>query len=187
MKNEFNTRLYEVLYKKFFKQFVHCYLKTNHSEAAAEDTASDFLLKFCTDMSDGRDVIVSDAFIMTSFRNFIKDAFRKKKPVYFSQLENNNSNEDDMPIESKFDIAGADDADKRIFSADNKSILSACFAKMQAEDVNYLKLRFAEGKPNRVIATMLGQSADYVANRVNRAKTAFKKAFLNQGYKRGDF
>jgi len=187
MKNEFNIRLHETLYKKFFKVLVRFYLKTTHSEADAEDIASAFLLKFCEDMSDGRKVIVDDAYIMTSFRNFMKDAFRKKKPVYFSQLENNNSNEDDMPVESKFDIAGTDDADKRIFSADNKSILSSCFAKMQAEDVHYLILRFAEDKPNRVIATMLGQSADYVANRVNRARSAFKKAYSSLIYKRGDF
>ena len=193
MKNQKNNdeigRLYASLYVKYYKDLLRMFMKTNKSMADAEDAASSFLLKFCETMTDGRDIAgkINDAFVKGSFKNYMNDLFRKKRPFYFSGLENGNQNEYNITENRRFDIAGSDSADERINAATNKYIISSCYKMMKEEDVKYIRLRFEKGFNNIEIGEQLSQTTKYIAVRVNRARASFRMAFKKLGYRNEDY
>ena len=193
MKNQKNNdevgRLYAVMYLKYYKDLLRMFMKTHNSKANAEDAVCSFLLKFCETMTDGRDAAgkINDAFVKGSFNNYMNDMFRKKKPFYFSELENRNQNEYNVTESRRFDIAGSDDADERINSVTNKSIINSCYKMMKEEDVRYIRLRFEKGFSNIEIGEQLSQTTKYIAVRVNRARASFRKVLRKLGYRKEDF
>lgn len=187
--SDFNNELYLELYTKHYKTLVRMFLKTNRSMDDALDAASDFLLKMAEKLSseNAGSTKFSDAYIKGSFKNFVFDCFRRKKPYSISQLNSERSDSDFLSGNAKFDIAGFDAADSKTISRMNKDVIAACYSKMKPEDINFVQMRFENNMPNREIAELLGQSVDYVANKVSRAKVVFKNAFQKLGYNWKDF
>ena len=106
--NDFNNELYLQLYKMHYKSLIRMFLKNSSSIADAEDAVSDFLLKFAGKLSNEmkESEKLSEAYIKGSFKNFIYDCFRKKKPLSFSDLRSDRSDADDVDMANRFDIAG---------------------------------------------------------------------------------
>ena len=164
------------------------YMKTHKSVDDAEEAVHEFLLHFSEIFaSENYDLNkLNVAYIKTSFNNYVCDSFRKKKPFNFSELAQQTNEDSDNQTESKFDVPGTDDADKLLQSEEAKSIISSCYDRMKKGDVSYLRYRFEQKIPNREIAKIMGQTANYVANRVTRAKMAFIKVLSGMGLQRGD-
>jgi DNA-directed RNA polymerase specialized sigma24 family protein len=187
--NNKTLQFYIDLHVKYYKELLRMYLKTHSCRADAENAASDFILKMAEwfSINEAESSKISPAYIKGSFNNFVRDIIRKHKPVYFSELAREKQEDSTDYTEIRFDIPGTDNVESKIFTSDKNSLIKACYAIMHKEDVMYLNFRFIDGFSNIQIATLLGLQADYVANKVNRAKTAFKKAFSKRGYQRGDF
>lgn len=134
--------------------FRFCVVKTSDT-ALAEDLTQETFMRYWQSLRQGKEMSNARSFLYTIARNLIIDWYRKRK-----------SDSLDQKIDGGFQVADTS-ADVEVL-AEHAELLRA-LATMEEHDAEVLTLRFVEGLEPRDIALIIGETANTVSVRINRA------------------
>lgn len=134
--------------------FRFCIVKTS-DPVLAEDLTQETFMRYWQALRAEKTMTNTRSFLYTIARNLVIDWYRKKKTD---------------SLEQKLDegLQVADTAVSTEFAAEHREILRA-LDTLDAHDAEVLTLRFVEGLEPRDIAEIVGESANTVSVRINRA------------------
>jgi len=134
--------------------FRFCVVKVSNSELA-EDMTQEVFMRYWQYLRAGKEMTNTRSLLYTMANNLAKDWYKKKKPVPLDdRLEAGQ-----IPTES---AAGPETV------AAYQEVLSVV-ADMEERDTEVLLLKYVEGLPPQEIALIIGESANVVSVRINRA------------------
>lgn len=135
--------------------FRFCMVKTSNAELS-EDLTQETFMRYWQSLRDGKEMTNVRSFLYTIANNLVIDWYRKKK-----------SDSLDAKLEGGFQVADAAGA-----SPEREAIYAEALARMrelEPGDAEVLTLRFVDGFEPRDIAEILGESANTISVRLNRA------------------
>lgn len=141
--------------------FRFCVVKTGNRELA-EDLTQDTFMRFWQALRGGATMTNTRSYLYTIANNAVIDWYRKKK-----------SDSLDQKAEGGFQVA-----DERALSPDANAAYAEILRNMQklaAGDAEVLVMRYVDGLEPRDIAEILGESANTVSVRINRATNRLKE------------
>ncbi len=141
--------------------FRFCLVKVSNKELA-EDITQETFIKYWQYLRDGKDITNTRSLLYTIANNAAKDWYKKKKAV---------SLEDRLEV-GKEPIAVETPAE--VQAAYNEALET--ISELEESDREVLLLTHVEGLPPREIAEMLGESANTISVRINRATKRLRKA-----------
>jgi len=132
-----------------------CSAKTSSGEVA-EDLTQEVFMRFWQSVREGEKAENERAFLYRIARNLIIDWYRKKKTQSLDALS-----------EAGYDFAGTGYEDLKRTSEAREAL--AVVARLDEASREVIMMRFVEGLPPGDIAVVLGESANAVSVRINRA------------------
>ncbi|MEX0918016.1 MAG: RNA polymerase sigma factor [Candidatus Paceibacterota bacterium] len=135
--------------------FRFCVVKTSSAELA-EDLTQDTFMRFWQALRNGKEMTNSRSYLYTIANNLVIDWYRKKK-----------SDSLDTKMEGGFQVA-----DRQSLSSEAEAAYAEIVRNMQElseGDAEVLVMRFVDGLEPRDIAEIIGESANTVSVRINRA------------------
>ncbi len=134
--------------------FRFCVVKVSDVERA-EDMTQEVFMRFFKSLQEGKDITNTRAFLYTIASNLAKDWYKRKK-----------SESLDTHLDNGFAPASKEISAETL--AEYQEVLAA-MADMEDRDREVLYLRFVEGFEPRDIAETLGETANNISVRLNRA------------------
>ncbi len=134
--------------------FRFCVVKVSDTERA-EDMTQEVFMRFWKSLQEGKDITNPRAFLYTIASNLAKDWYKRKK-----------SESLDVHIDNGFTPEGKDLSPATL--AEYQEALAA-MADLEERDREVLYLRFVEGLEPKQIADILGETANVISVRLNRA------------------
>ena len=141
--------------------FRFCVVKVSNKELA-EDMTQEAFIKYWQYLRDGKEITNTRSLLYTIANNAAKDWYKKKKAV---------SLEDRMEVGKE--PVGADTS-AEVQAAYNEVLET--ISELEEGDREVLLLTHIEGLPPREIAEILGESANTISVRLNRATKRLRKA-----------
>lgn len=140
--------------------FRFCLVKVSNKELA-EDMTQEVFMRYWQYLKDGKEMTNTRSFLYTIANNMAKDWYKKKKEV---------------SLDDRLEV-GLNPEDK---SANPETVASyqevlSVIEDMEAGDKKVLILTHVEGLPPKEIAKILGESANVVSVRLNRATKRLKQ------------
>jgi RNA polymerase sigma factor (sigma-70 family) len=139
--------------------FRFCMVKVSNVDLA-EDMTQEVFTRFWKSLREKKNITNTRAFLYTIANNLAKDWYKKKK-----------SESLDVHLEAGL-APVSKDLNPEVLSEYNE-VLTA-MSDMEERDRQVLYLRFVEGFEPREIAEMLGETANVVSVRINRAMTKLR-------------
>ncbi len=139
--------------------FRFCVVKVSDTERA-EDMTQEVFMRYWKSLQEGKDITNPRAFLYTIASNLAKDWYKRKK-----------SESLDVHIDNGFAPEGKDLGPDTL--AEYQEALEA-MADLEERDREVLYLRFVEGLEPKHIADILGETANAVSVRLNRAMTKLR-------------
>lgn len=134
--------------------FRFCMVKTSNRELA-EDLTQETFMRYWQALRDGKDMANARAFLYTIARNLIIDWYRKRK---------SDSLDDKMDAGMQVaDVKGSIEEDA-VYAEVIRTMVD-----LADSDAEILVLRYVEGMEPREIAEVIGETANTVSVRLNRA------------------
>ncbi len=140
--------------------FRFCVVKVSDVERA-EDMTQEVFTRFWKSLCDGKEITNSRAFLYTIANNLAKDWYKKKK-----------SESLDMHLDAGFAPVSRDLSPET--QSEYQEVLEA-MSDLEEKDRQVLYLRFVEGFEPREIAETLGETANTISVRLNRAMAKLKQ------------
>ncbi len=140
--------------------FRFCVVKVSNVERA-EDMTQEVFTRFWVYVKNGKDIANTRALLYTIANNLAKDWYKKKKS---ESLE--------MHLDNGFAPVSKDLSPEVL--SEYQEVLTA-MSDMEERDREVLYLRFVEGFEPRDIAETLGETANAISVRLNRAVTKLKQ------------
>lgn len=140
--------------------FRFCVVKVSDIERA-EDMTQEVFTRFWKSLKEGKEITNPRAFLYTIANNLAKDWYKKKK-----------SESLDMHLDNGFAPVSKELSPETL--SEYQEVL-ASMADMEERDREVLYLRFVEGFEPKDIAEALGETANAVSVRLNRAMTKLKQ------------
>ena len=139
--------------------FRFCLVKVSNQELA-EDMTQETFMRYWQSLRAGKTMTNTRSFLYTIANNLAKDWYKKKKADSLDSFM-------DTGFEPK-----TTEVSPEVNAAHNELI--AAMQDMEAMDKEVLLLRHVEGLPPKDIADILGETANTVSVRLNRATTRLK-------------
>ena len=140
--------------------FRFCVVKVSDIQRA-EDMTQEVFMRFFKSLQDGKDITNTRAFLYTIAGNLAKDWYKRKKSESLDRHLDNGF----APTSKEM---GADTL------AEYQEALAA-MAELEERDREVLYLRFVEGFEPKYIAEVLGETANNISVRLNRAMVKLRK------------
>ncbi len=140
--------------------FRFCVVKVSDVERA-EDMTQEVFTRFWQYVRDEKEITNPRAFLYTIANNLAKDWYKKKK-----------SESLDVHLEAGLTIPSGEQG-AQVLSEYNEALIA--MADMEERDREVLYLRFVEGYEPKQIADILGETANTVSVRINRAMTRLRE------------
>lgn len=140
--------------------FRFCMVKVSNKELA-EDLTQETFTRYWQALRDGKYMTNTRSYLYTIANNLVIDWYRKKKDAPL-----------DTRIDAGFEPAAIEPGAEE--SAAYKEVLSAMEA-LEEGDREVLLLRYVEGLEPKEIAEALGESANVISVRINRAVKRLQK------------
>ena len=140
--------------------FRFCVVKTGNVDLA-EDLTQDTFMRFWQSLRKGAQMVNTRSYLYTIANNAVIDWYRKKKSD---------------SLDRKFDT-GFQVADDRVMTPEMNAAYTEIMRnleKLGTGDAEVLVLRFVDGLEPRDIAEILGESANTISVRINRAVKRLK-------------
>ena len=141
--------------------FRFCIVKVSNKELA-EDMTQEVFMRYWQYLRDGKEMTNTRSFLYTIANNMAKDWYKKKKADSL-----------DEKLEAGQEPAATGEANAET-QAQYQEVL-AVIDGMEASDRTVLLLKYSEGLPPREIAEILGETANAVSVRINRAEQRLKE------------
>ncbi len=141
--------------------FRFCVVKTSNAELA-QDLTQETFMKYWQALQDGKEMTNTRSFLYTIANHMVIDWYRKKKSLSLDALHDQGFEASDTKESS---------AEQ---SSEHREIL-AMIDDLEQKDREVLLLRFVEGLDPKDIAEMLGETANAVSVRINRALEKVQK------------
>jgi len=149
--------------------FRHCYYRVYGREKALEITQETFL-RVWNELEKGTKIQYPKTFIFRIATNLIIDDSRKKKEQSLEALQENGFEPDDSTQEEKLHV-GIEYEE-----------MCTYLDELDPDDKEILLLRHVEDLKPREIAELLGESANVISVRINRAMKKFQKVLKTHNY-----
>ena len=169
----------KTVFNKFYLQTVDIFFRWvksmyNLQDDDIQDILSDLYLKLWENKSCfPEDSKWFERWLWFVFKNILKDWFKKKKEIWFSEFENNNWNNtiiDNLQDDDFLDI----------FEKDYKfEMIKQALEQLPEKYKDIVFLKYVEQKNNDEIAEILGISEDNVRQRLSRAIKKLKQLLNN--------
>jgi RNA polymerase sigma factor (sigma-70 family) len=140
--------------------FRFCVVKVSDVERA-EDMTQESFMRYWKSLKEGKDITNTRAFLYTIASNLAKDWYKRKKSESLDTYLDNGF----APVSKEL---GPD------VLSEHREVLEA-MADLEERDREVLYLRFVEGFEPRDIAKTLGETANAISVRLNRATTKLKQ------------
>jgi RNA polymerase sigma factor (sigma-70 family) len=134
--------------------FRFCLVKTSQKELA-EDLTQEVFMRYWQVLTDGKEMTNTRSFLYTIANNLVIDWYRKKKSVSLDVMQ-----EQGFEAEQK--------GTNQVLDTEYAYILET-IDTLEEKDRVVVLLRFVEGLDPKDIAKILGESANVVSVRINRA------------------
>jgi RNA polymerase sigma factor (sigma-70 family) len=135
--------------------FRFCLVKTSNKELS-EDLTQETFMRFWQALRDGKQMSNERSFLYTIANNLVIDWYRKKKSSSLDVLE-----------EGGFEARDTDVTDPETHASVTQIL--AAVEDLEERDKEVILLRFVEGIEPKDIADILGETANAVSVRLNRA------------------
>ncbi len=136
--------------------FRFCIVKVTNNELA-EDMTQEVFMRYWQYLRDGKEMTNTRSFLYTIANNLAKDWYKKKK-----------SDSLDAKMEAGGNEPRASEASPQVM-AEYAEVLDV-IADMEENDRTVLLLKYVDGLPPKDIAEILGETANAVSVRINRAE-----------------
>ncbi len=140
--------------------FRFCVVKVSDTERA-EDMTQEVFMRFWKSLQEGKDITNPRAFLYTIASNLAKDWYKRKK-----------SESLDTHLDNGFALASKDISSETL--SEYREVLDA-MADLEERDKEVLHLRFVEGFEPKHIAEVLGETANNISVRLNRAMVRLRE------------
>lgn len=141
--------------------FRFCIVKVTNKELA-EDMTQEVFMRYWQYLKDGKEMTNTRSFLYTIANNLAKDWYKKKKAD---------------SLDDKLE-AGQEPADTGDVSAETaaeyREVLEM-IEDMEEDDRAVLLLKYVDGLPPKDIAEILGETANVISVRINRAERRLKE------------
>lgn len=131
-----------------------CLVKVSNNELA-EDMTQEVFMRYWQYLKDGKEMTNTRSFLYTIANNLAKDWYKKKKEVSLDDRLDNNLVPEDGQVDPET-------------TASYVEVLSV-IEELEDSDREVLILTYVEGLPPKDIAEILGDTANAVSVRLNRA------------------
>ena len=144
--------------------FRFCIVKVTNREQA-EDMTQEVFMRYWQYLRDGKEMTNTRSFLYTIANNLAKDWYKKKKSTSL----------DDRLEAGDESVLRSDDTSQELL-AEYARVLDV-IADMEEGDRTVLLLKYVDGLPPRDIAEILGETANAISVRINRAETRLQGKF----------
>lgn len=152
----------EKIFQESFKEYADaifrfCLLKVSNVELA-EDFTQEVFMRYWQSLRNGKEMTNTRSFLYTIANNLAKDWYKKKKA---DSLDNK--------MEQGFEVKDNNEIDAE--GSSEYLLVLAHIKEMESGDAEVLLLKYVEGLEPKDIAEIIGETANVVSVRLNRAMT----------------